>query len=114
MDSEGINYQSLGFDNYTALHQVAGCSLELTLAILDKSPKSINLKGDDGKTPIFNACYSNKLDIAKALKENKADLTIISNRGESCLHIASECGSIDIIKWLLTFDEVKKLIDKVD
>lgn len=49
-------------------------SIECVAALLKEFPQLVNDKGEDGWTPMFRACYNNRLELARFLAENGANL----------------------------------------
>lgn len=54
-----------------------------------------------GSTPLISAATFNKLEIAKALIDAKADLSIKNNDGSTVLHTAAFFGRIEIVQMLI-------------
>lgn len=49
-------------------------SIEDVARLLKEYPDLVNDKGEDGWTPIFRACYNNRLELARFLAEHGANL----------------------------------------
>ena len=49
-------------------------SIEDVARLLKDYPELVNDKGEDGWTPMFRACYNNRLELARFLAENGANL----------------------------------------
>jgi len=54
-----------------------------------------------GSTPLMSAATFNKIEIAKALIDAKADLTLINNDGGTALHNAAFFGRVEIVQLLM-------------
>jgi CubicO group peptidase (beta-lactamase class C family) len=80
-------------------------SLSLHMAVLqgniDAVRKHMNKKDAWGSTPLIIATTFGKTEVAKALIEAGADMTIGNNEGSTPLHIAALFGRIEIVKALL-------------
>ena len=51
----------------------------------------------------FHACFHGKLDIVSSfIKHNYILVYAFSDNGFTCLHMASESGHIDIVKYLIS------------
>jgi len=62
----------------------------------------INVKEPmSGSTPLMSAATFNKPEIAKALIDAKADLSIKNNDGSTALHTAAFFGRIEIVQMLI-------------
>ena len=64
-------------------------------------PVDINHGSEDGKTPLFVACYNGNLDIAKMLVKNGADINRADIYGETALLVAIERGHLDVARLLM-------------
>jgi len=51
----------------------------------------INLKDDNGRTPLHHASYYAKLDVVQYLLSNGANIQAIDNEGISPLHLVADC-----------------------
>jgi len=83
---------------------ITGCDL------LDNPPKtlhmagdgiSVNAKGTDGERPLHFAVYGNKIDMAKFLLEQGADINGINNSESTPLHGAAWKGHIAVAELLI-------------
>ena len=54
-----------------------------------------------GSTPLISAVTFDKTDIAKALIDAKADLTITNNDGATALHVAAFFCRVEIVQLLI-------------
>jgi len=66
--------------------------------------QGVDVNATDGTqqfyTPIHAACRSGHLNLMQILIQKGADIFAVDGAGESLLHIASEFGHLDIIKYL--------------
>jgi len=67
----------------------------------------INVKNEKGLSPLIVACERNYVEIVKLLlsHNNNTDTNIRDTNGRSCLAVASFCGCIDVVTYLLEEDE---------
>lgn len=54
-----------------------------------KEKADIDVKDENGRTPLHLACMNKHFEIAKILIENGADVNVIDNEGKTPLHYAS-------------------------
>ncbi|AXG71791.1 ankyrin repeats (many copies) [Kordia sp. SMS9] len=67
-----------------------------------KAGSDLNTKeAMSGSTPLVTAITFNKLDIAKALIDAKADLSIKNNDGSTALHTAAFFGRVEMVQLLI-------------
>jgi ankyrin repeat protein len=62
---------------------------------------AVNIKDDNGTTPLHVACKHGHLELVKLLLAKKAIVSIQDDSGNSPLHAASEHGHIEIVKVLV-------------
>ena len=60
----------------------------------------MNWKNSSGWRPLYRACLLNRLDIVKELLKYNPELNQ-QTVGETALHAACICGSLDCVKLLL-------------
>ena len=67
----------------------------------------INVKNVKGLSPLIVACERNYVEIVKLLlsHNNNTNTNIRDTNGRSCLAVASFCGCIDVVTYLLEEDE---------
>jgi len=81
-------------------------------ALLKAHPELVSSKEEKyGQTPLHIAAFNNRLDIAKLLIADKADVNAKANNGATPLHLAAAKGNKDIVELLLAN---KAEIDAVD
>ena len=62
----------------------------------------VNVKSDNGETPVFVACQFGHKNIVELLFENGADVWVRDKkRNSGCLHAASKGGHVGVMKLLL-------------
>jgi ankyrin repeat protein len=64
----------------------------------------INEIGEDGRTPVMHAAYSDKLRAAAALMKMGADATIRDGTGLTPMHAAAQHGYGKIVRMLLRYE----------
>lgn len=64
----------------------------------------VNIKDEEGKTPIYYATKKGKFKAIKYLYEHGADLKTQDDKGDTLMHIAARKGKVHIIQWLLDKD----------
>ncbi|KAJ9587146.1 hypothetical protein L9F63_019334, partial [Diploptera punctata] len=86
----------------TLLHSAAKHGSIDTIKYLLDSGMNVNDTNRKMQTAAYLACYHDKCEVFKYLVDNGADLRLCDdNNGNTLLHYAAMCGSIDIIKYLL-------------
>ena len=74
--------------------------------LIEVKKADLNVKDDDGRTPLHLAAEKDHLSIVKSLiKDKKADLNVKDNDGNTPLHLAVEKHHLDTVKCLI---EAKK------
>jgi len=70
--------------------------------LLKQQPSLVSSKDEAyGQTPLHVAALNDRLDVAKLLLANKADVNAKSNNGSTPLHLAAGKGNQDIVELLL-------------
>ena len=73
----------------------------MDLCFSEDCNKGVNKARDNGgSTPLHEAAYENRVDVAKQLLENFADVDSTAN-GRTALHWAASGNSVDVAKLLL-------------
>ncbi len=75
--------------------------LEKIQAILKDNPDLISALDGEGNTPLDWAVIKDRLDVAKLLLANKADVNEPGSDGETALHIAANLGYKDAAEFLI-------------
>lgn len=71
-------------------------------ALLKAHPDLVSSKEEKyGQTPLHIAAFNDRLDVAKLLIANKADVNAQANNGATPLHLAAAKGNKDIVELLL-------------
>ncbi|GFH61073.1 hypothetical protein CTEN210_17549 [Chaetoceros tenuissimus] len=80
----------------------------------DFNERPLTMKNKAGLTPLLVACERNFVNIVKELIQRGADLQTSDENERRPLAIASFCGCMDVMEYLLTLDESKKAIDATE
>lgn len=71
-------------------------------SLLKVNPALVSSKDEKyGQTPLHVAAFNDRLEVAKLLIENKADINAVANNGSTPLHLAAAKGNKDIVELLL-------------
>ena len=100
---KGSDVTSLNSRQRTPLHlAVEAGSLETVRLLL--SPllaNTLEIKDADGNTPLHIACSLNRLEILKFFLDQGADVTAVNNDNMTCLDVAIEWDSVEVLKILV-------------
>ena len=77
-------------------------TLDHVVKYLLSSGADINLRDDDGQSPLFVASKYGLCDVVKYLLISGADINLCDDDGESPLFVASQKGEYDVVKCLLS------------
>ena len=120
---EVLTLRNKAGDTPLAVAVGAGYEGDLLKVLLDYEEKlrvemktsPLHLKNKLGLTPLLVACERNSANIAKELIIRGADVSITDEKGRTPLAIASFCGCMDVMDYLLSnSDAAKDLIDAKD
>ncbi|TYJ56724.1 hypothetical protein B9479_002494 [Cryptococcus floricola] len=82
-------------------HSLAARQIGLARSLLNDDPKLINVKDEDGRTPLQWAATTSSLSMLQLLLNYNPDLEARDTMGWTALMIASASGHIEIVKELL-------------
>ena len=87
----------------TPLHlAVKAGSLETVQLLLNPMlPSTLEIKDDTQYTPLLVACMHNRLDVLRFLLDKGADVTARNEDGMTCLDVAIEWDSLEVVKTLV-------------
>ena len=85
----------------TGLHVAAQRGLLTMAQVLVDHKADINIRDISGYTPVFNAVYTNIVEMLHYLRRQGADMNIADNMGRTPLHIAASIGLDNIVGILL-------------
>lgn len=97
--SAGLDIQFHG--GRTLLHFAALEGLKAAAKRLVNVKAILNARNDSGRTPLYDACWGERIDIVRILLEAGADSKIFDNDGWSPLYIAARYRCSDITQLLL-------------
>lgn len=80
--------------------------------LIKAQPDLVNLKDNDGATPLHHAAAKGQLAVVKLLIDNKADVNAQKNDGVTPLHVAAALGYKDIVVALLDAKADACAVDK--
>lgn len=94
---------SLNSHQRTPLHlAVQAGSLETVRLLLSPMlPNTLEIKDADGNTPLHIACWLNRLEILRFFLDQGADVTALNNENKTCLDVAIEWDSVEVVKTLV-------------
>ncbi|MEM4217275.1 MAG: ankyrin repeat domain-containing protein [Candidatus Methanomethylicaceae archaeon] len=61
----------------------------------------VNVKNNDGCTPLHYACLGGDLNVVKSLIEHGADMNAVDHKGNTPLHYACEGNHIEVVRFLI-------------
>jgi ankyrin repeat protein len=80
----------------------------------DMNDRPLGSKNSAGLTPLLVACERNFDNMARELIKRGADVNTSDKNDRTPLAIASFCGCMDVMEYLLTVETVKDLLDAKD
>jgi ankyrin repeat protein len=80
----------------------------------DKDNRPLGSKNAAGLSPLLVACERNFINIVKELIKRGADVNTTDKNDRTPLAIASFCGCMDVMEYLLSIESVKGLLDAKD
>ncbi|XP_019848978.1 PREDICTED: E3 ubiquitin-protein ligase MIB2-like [Amphimedon queenslandica] len=95
----------VNFRLFTPLHEAARIGfLPGVDLFIKRNPECVNLKKDDGLTPLHLACLNNHLDVATTIAECEAcDIDSVANDESTPLHYAVHQGHVRVVERLIGF-----------
>jgi ankyrin repeat protein len=92
----------------TSLYQAAGGGHgEIVRLLLPHSKADLNVRGQDGMTPLILALRRGRAEVAKYLLEAGADVTLVDEGGNTALHLAAGRGYAEIVRILLSHSKAE-------
>uniref|UniRef100_A0AC35FM37 ANK_REP_REGION domain-containing protein n=1 Tax=Panagrolaimus sp. PS1159 TaxID=55785 RepID=A0AC35FM37_9BILA len=80
----------------------ANGNLEFIRIVTKYDPRMVNFKDQFGLSPCAHACQNGSLQCLRYLIEKaNADISSLTTKGQSLLHIASLSGHVPIVRWLI-------------
>ncbi|EDL28895.1 mCG68187, partial [Mus musculus] len=87
--------------NRTSLHYAFAHNHPDVVTLLLENNSSINIRDDEGCTPLIKATQRDNVDCVSVLLTHNADPNLIDSSGNTALHHAISRGNIRIVKMLL-------------
>jgi len=84
----------------TPLHVSAFRSYDGTKLLIEKGA-NVNIRNNEGQTPLHNAIWGDSLNIVNYLLDNGANPNLANNEGSTALHLEAGNGNINIVQALL-------------
>ena len=100
--SDQLSLYAINDDGKASIH--IACekgALNIIKYIIECSPDLLDLADAHGYTPLLTAAYSNHLPVVKYLNSQNCNISVLDGRGFNVLHISSENGYFDIVKYLI-------------
>ena len=100
--SDQLSLYAINDDGKASIH--IACekgALNIIKYIIEHSPDLLDLPDAHGYTPLLTAAYNNHLPIVKYLNSQNCNISVLDDKGFNVLHISSEKGCFDIVKYLI-------------
>lgn len=110
----GYNPNDKNIAGVSSLHICAKNNSINTLKELLKYSADVNIKDDEGFTPLMRACMNNNNGIAKILIRNNASIWLLNNFGESALLLSSKLDNIECCVYIFGFTIMKEIKESAD
>ena len=100
--SDQLSLYAINDDGKASIHLACEKgALNIIKYIIECSPDLLDLADARGYTPLLTAAYSNHLPVVKYLNSQNCNISVLDGRGFNVLHISSEKGCFDIVKYLI-------------
>ena len=100
--SDQLSLYAINDDGKASIHLACEKgALNIIKYIIECSPDLLDLADINGYTPLLTAAYSNHLPVVKYLNSQNCNISVLDGRGFNVLHISSEKGYFDIVKYLI-------------
>ena len=100
--SDQLSLYTINDDGKASIHLACEKgALNIIKYIIECSPDLLDLADVNGYTPLLTAAYSNHLPVVKYLNSQNCNISVLDGRGFNVLHISSEKGYFDIVKYLI-------------
>ncbi|XP_067668165.1 putative ankyrin repeat protein RF_0381 [Haliotis asinina] len=81
-----------------------GGHMDIVKRVLELDTVDINSRGHSGRTPLMMAASNGDKEIFYLLFNKNADATLVDDDGNTILHLASEGGNVNIVKYVLSLE----------
>ena len=100
--SDQLSLYAINDDGKVSIHLACEKgALNIIKYIIECSPDLLDLADTHGYTPLLTAAYNNHLPVVKYLNSQNCNISVLDGRGFNVLHISSEKGYFDIVKYLI-------------
>ena len=100
--SDQLSLYAINDDGKASIHLACEKgALNIIKYIIECSPDLLDLADTHGYTPLLTAAYSNHLPVVKYLNSQNCNISVLDGRGFNVLHISSEKGYFNIVKYLI-------------
>ena len=100
--SDQLSLYAINDDGKASIHLACEKgALNIIKYIIEHSPDLLDLPDAHGYTPLLTAAYNNHLPVVKYLNSQNCNISVLDDKGFNVLHISSEKGCFDIVKYLI-------------
>ena len=100
--SDQLSLYAINDDGKASIHLACEKgALNIIKYIIEHSPDLLDLPDAHGYTPLLTAAYNNHLPVVKFLNSLNCNISVLDDKGFNVLHISSEKGCFDIVKYLI-------------
>ncbi|XP_071085224.1 putative ankyrin repeat protein RF_0381 [Haliotis cracherodii] len=105
--SKGANLRQKSDEGNNILHLACTGNVEIVRYILSQNIVDINSRGSDGMTPVLWAALKGKAKVeVVGFLVDKADVSLIDDKGNTILHLAADARAEELIEYILSHDMV--------
>ena len=100
--SDQLSLYAINDDGKASIHLACeNGALNIIKYIIEHSPDLLDLPDAHSYTPLLTAAYNNHLPVVKYLNSHNCNISVLDDKGFNVLHISSEKGCFDIVKYLI-------------
>ena len=100
--SDQLSLYAINDDGKASIHLACEKgALNIIKYIIEHSPDLLDLPDAHGYTPLLTAAYNNHLPVVKFVNSQNCNISVLDDKGFNVLHISSEKGCFDIVKYLI-------------
>ncbi|XP_046348413.2 serine/threonine-protein phosphatase 6 regulatory ankyrin repeat subunit A-like [Haliotis rufescens] len=101
--SNGSDVTQVSDDDDNILHFAClGGNIEIVKYILEQDFIDINSRGKFGRTPVMKAAWGGHVTVFDLLERVGADLSVVSEHGDTILHLACNRDNVPMVKHILS------------
>ena len=101
-----VDVNHSGDDSLTALHIAAQENHPEVAEVLIDAGADIEVKHNNGRSPLFQASEFGNLRVLKVLVKAGAEVCVADNEGDTCLTLAAYFGHTETVRYLVGLPEV--------